>query len=380
MTAQKIISLVLVLVITTVTIGTTNTVTYASETAPMMPTQEALVESGTYIETLNRDIQVPLDYAISNLGGKVTYSTSLGLTHILLNKKVITYNNKLNTLISGNLSFPSNGQVSVVDGQTYLSLNVLNTYWGVKFAYVETGILLSFQYGSDWHETKPTFIAHAGGEWQGLMVSNALEAIESSIEYGTYIIELDFLKSRDGHYVLAHDWGSVRNLFSYMGGSLPLLEQFMAAESKYGLTPLDLDGLVALLMKYPKLKIVTDTKNNNIDLLKYISDHYPEYQNRFYPQVFNEDQYLMAKKLGYKTIIYSLYVYYRSDASILEFARTHELYAVTMAEERVYSGLAQKLSNLGITTYVHTINAFDTVFKLKNLGVYGFYTDILHQK
>lgn len=314
------------------------------------------------------------------MGGKVTYNTSLGLTHILLNRKVITHNLKLNTLISGNLSYPSNGQVSLVDGKVYISLNALSTIWGVKFTYSETGIHLSFQNGTDWHETKPTYIAHAGGEWQGLMVSNSLEAIESSIAEGTYMIELDFLKTSDGHYVLAHDWGSVRNLFTYMGGSMPTLDQFLAAESKYGLTPLDLDGLVNLLIKNPKLKIVTDTKNSNIDFLTYIAVHYPEYQNRFYPQVFSEYQYMIAKKRGYNTIIYSLYVYYRSDASILEFARTHDLYAVTMAEERVYTGLAQKLANLGISTYVHTINSFDSVSNLKNLGVYGFYTDILHQR
>lgn len=380
MTAQKVISLVLILLITTVTIGAAGTLGFASETTPLLPTKEVRVESGTYIETLNRDIQVPIDYVLPNLGGKVTHNTSLGLTHILLNRKVITYNDKLSTFISGNLSYPSNGQVSVVDGQMYISLNALSTYWGVKFAYAETGIHLSFQNGTDWHETKPTYIAHAGGEWQGLMVSNALEAIESSMANGTYMMELDFLRTSDGHYVLAHDWGSVRNLFTYKGGSMPTLEQFMASESKYGLTPLDLDGLVELLIKNPKLKIVTDTKNSNIDFFTYIADHYPEYQNRFYPQVFSEYQYMMAKKRGFKTIIYSLYVYYRSDAAILEFARTHDLYAVTMAEERVYTGLAQKLSNLGITTYVHTINAFDSVAKLKSMGVYGFYTDILHQR
>ena len=380
MTAQKVISLVLILLITTVTIGTTGTIGFTTEMSPLVSTQEILVEKGQYIETLSRDIQVPIDAVIPGLGGKVTYNTSLGLTHILLNKKVVTYNMTLNTLIIGSLSYPADSVISKVDEQMYISLNALNTFWGVKFAYAEQGIHLSFQNGTSWHETKPTFIAHAGGEWQGLMVSNSKEAIEASIADGAYMMELDFLKTYDGHYVLAHDWASATNLFSFMGGSLPTLEQFMAAESKYGLTPLDLSGLIDLLIENPKLKIVTDTKSNNIDFFTYIAEQYPEYQNRFYPQVFSEYQYLLATKRGYKTIIYSLYVYYRSDASISEFARTHDLYAVTMAEERVYTGLAQKLSNLGITTYVHTINSFDAVSKLKKLGVYGFYTDTLHQK
>lgn len=375
-------SLVLTLLITTAIIGLNGNVNFAAETLPMLTKQEVLIKKENYIESLNGDIQVPIDDVIPSFGGIVTYNTNLGLTHILLNKKIVTYSLDLNTFMVGNLSYPAEGKLSVIDGCTYLSLNALSTYWGVKFTFVENGILLSFQNGSDWHETKPTFIAHAGGEWNGLMVSNSKEAIEASIADGTYMMELDFLKTRDGHYVLAHDWASVRNLFTYMGGSLPTLEQFMAAESKYGLTPLDLSGLIDLLIENPKLKIVTDTKSNNIDFFTYIAEQYPDYQSRFYPQVFSEYQYMLAKKRGFDTIIYSLYVYYRSDASILEFAKTHvsDLYAVTMAEERVYTGLAQKLSDLGLSTYVHTINTFDSVSKLKNLGVYGFYTDILHQK
>ncbi len=380
MTAKKLLSLVLILLITTMTIGTSGTIGFASDTSPFLPTQEVLVEKGTYIETLNRDIQVPIDVVFPSLGGKVTYNTSFGLTHMLLNRKVVTHNINLKTFTEGSTTYPVNNEMSVINGKTYISINALNSYWGVKFAYAATGIHLSFKNGTDWHETKPTFIAHAGGEWQGLMISNSKEAIEASIADGAYMIELDLLKTRDGEYVLAHDWASVRNFFSFNGGSLPTREQFMAAESKYGLTPLDLPGLVELLIENPKLRIVTDTKDDNIDFFTYIADQYPEYQNRFYPQVFSEYQYMLAKKRGYNTIIYSLYVYYRSDATILEFVRTHDLYAVTMAEERVYSGLAQKLTNMGITTYAHTINSFDLASKLKKLGIYGFYTDKLHQR
>lgn len=382
MTAQKIIARAL---ITTGIIGIIGIIgtfgfstSFAAERPPLIPTQEVFVKKGNYIETQNQDIQVPLDDVILNLGGKVNYNTSLGLTHILLNKKVITYNLNLNTFIVGPTSYPSRNELSIVDGQTYISLNALNTFFGVKFTDTEEGIHLNFQNGNDWHETKPTYIAHAGGEWHDIMLSNSKEAIEWSLANGAYMMELDFLKTSDGHYVLAHDWGTARNQFIYLRGNPPSHEQFMSAESKYGLTQLDLSGLVELLIKYPKLKIVTDTKSNNIDFFTYIAEQYPEFQDRFYPQVYSEYQYMLAKKRGYHTIIYSLYFYYRSDATILEYVKTHDLYAVTMGEERVYTGLAQKLSDLGITTYVHTINAPDDVSKLESLGVFGFYTDVLH--
>jgi|GEM_PF-5282988 len=380
MTTQKIISHIFMLFITALVIGTTGNIDFATETIVRLPTHEVLVKTDHTIETLNGDVLVPIDDVIPSLGGKVTYNTIFGLTHILLNRKVVTYNLKLNAFIIGKTSYPAEGEFSVVNGRSYLSINALSSYWGVKFTFTETGLLLSFQKGATLHETKPAFIAHAGGTWQGIMVSNSKEAIEASLADGAYMMELDFLKTADGHYVLAHDWGSVRNIFTFLGGSLPTLEAFIASTSKYGMTPLDLSGLVDLLIQNPKLKIITDTKSNNIQFLTYIAEHYPDYQNRFYPQVFSEYQYLFAKQRGYDNIIYSLYVNYRTDASILEFARTHALYAVTMAEDRVYSGLAQKLSNLGITTYVHTINAFDSVVKLQKMGVYGFYTDSLHQR
>lgn len=382
MTVQKVIARVLTLIIISSFIGIAGSFGYAvdltTETTNLNPTQEIFVKKGHYIETLNHDIQVPIDEVIPSLGGKVNYNASLGLTHILLNKKVITHNLKLNTLIVGSISYPAEGELSLNGGQTYISLSALSTYWGVKFDYRDEGIHLSFQNGNDWHETKPSFIAHAGGEWGGIMLSNSKEAIESSIANGTYMVELDFLKTSDGQYVLAHDWGSTRNLFTFIGSNPPSLEQFMAAESKYDLTPLDLSGLVELMIQNPKLKVVTDTKNNNIDFFTYIAKQYPEYQDRFYPQVYSEYQYMLAKMRGYDAIIYSLYVNYRSDAAILEFAKTHNLYAVTMAEERAYTDLPQKLANIGISTYVHTVNSLDSVLKLKKLGVYGFYTDYLH--
>ena len=74
MTAQKSLSLVLILLITTMAIGTTGAIGFASETSAFLPNQEVLVEKGTYIMTLNRDIQVPIDVVFPNLGGKVTYT------------------------------------------------------------------------------------------------------------------------------------------------------------------------------------------------------------------------------------------------------------------------------------------------------------------
>lgn len=93
-------------------------------------------------------------------------------------------------------------------------------------------------------------------------------------------------------------------------------------------------------------------------------------------QEFNE--YYFAKSLGFKDIIYSMYQVYLTDGQIFSFARDNEVYAITMGESRALSGLAKRLTDINVMTYVHTVNDIDLINKYRNLGVVGFYTDKLY--
>ena len=49
-------------------------------------------------------------------------------------------------------------------------------------------------------------IAHAGGEIDGHIYTDAKEAYEQSVKKGMKFIEVDLLETTDGDFVAAHDW------------------------------------------------------------------------------------------------------------------------------------------------------------------------------
>lgn len=226
------------------------------------------------------------------------------------------------------------------------------------------------------NEDKPKYIAHAGGEVLGKKITNSKEAILNSLSKGIDHIEIDFMATEDNQYVLLHDWGKIKE-WTGERAKYRTKEEFKQASEKAGLTALDLDELVEIMREYPKLKVVTDIKSGNREFLLELKRKYPDLSNRFIPQVYEEEQYDLARKLGFGDIIYSLYQVWRSDAQVLEFAKENNLFGVTIAQERAASGLPKHLSKLGIMTYCHTINSLEEVDFYKDRGVAGFYTDSL---
>jgi glycerophosphoryl diester phosphodiesterase len=46
-----------------------------------------------------------------------------------------------------------------------------------------------------------------------------------------------------------------------------------------------------------------------------------------------------------------------------------------MYSENVSGSLLQELNNLGIKSYIHTVNAYNDYVKFRENGAYGVYTD-----
>ena len=223
---------------------------------------------------------------------------------------------------------------------------------------------------------KNMYIAHGGGEILDLTVSNTQEAIMNSLVKEYLLLEIDFLKTRDNKYVLGHDYSYISKYFDIPYGSFTL-ERFKNATSKFAITQMDLDDLIYLMETNPNFKVITDTKDDNIELLTYISNVYPDYINRFIPQIFEMENYDQVKAMGYENIIYSLYKIYKTDWQVVVFAKSHKLFGITFAESRANTYIASELNKLGIRSYVHTINEFQRVKVLRDLGIFGFYTDNL---
>lgn len=224
-------------------------------------------------------------------------------------------------------------------------------------------------------------IAHAGGGLNGKTYLNSFEAIDFGYSTQGYrLFEIDMNWTNDGVMVMIHDWSSTFSKYfpEWNKGTLPSYSEFMTLNMADGQTQLDLNGLINILKKYPDMRVVTDIKSDNLGGLKLIKQEYPEYNQRFIPQIYSFGEYQSVIDLGYTDIILTLYRTGASDSEVVQFANSQSLYAVT-----VYSGkldktdLAERLVENGHRVFVHTLNSISSFKSFYDRGVTGVYTDYL---
>jgi glycerophosphoryl diester phosphodiesterase len=115
-----------------------------------------------------------------------------------------------------------------------------------------------------------TLVAHAGGDIDGNPYTDSREALLLSIRNGFHLVELDFVKTRNGDWFIAHDWKEWALLTGYHGELPPttqsvesLKDQLKVDHSGYSIpgtyTTISLDDLVRILEGHPDVKIITDT-------------------------------------------------------------------------------------------------------------------------
>jgi len=225
---------------------------------------------------------------------------------------------------------------------------------------------------------KPVYIAHAGGGIQNQTYTNSLESLKLSYESGFELIELDFEWTTDDQLVLIHDWDQTfENLFKGPKGAVSL-EKFLSLEMKLGLTQLSLKDLVLWLDEHPGIRIVTDVKRDNLKALRLMKETDPKFASHFLPQIYDLPEFEEARNLGFSDIILTLYRAPLSDEQVIEFSKSHALYAVTMPIERALkSELPLNLQKLAVWTYSHTINDIELKSELQAKGIQGIYTDFL---
>ncbi len=216
--------------------------------------------------------------------------------------------------------------------------------------------------------------------------TNSLEALSTNYKAGHTLFELDFEWTRDGHLAAVHDWGSWRKSVlppdSENGSYTPTRAEFSRQKLPYDLSPLTAAELFSWLEKHPGAYIVSDIKQNNARGLRYLAEANSTLATeRIIPQLKRFSDYPVAKELGYQRIILTIYQLSeeeRSDSAILEFAKSHALYAVTIPIERAKkSDLGVELKKLGVFVYAHTTSDKAEVERLKDRGVQGIYSSSL---
>lgn len=234
-------------------------------------------------------------------------------------------------------------------------------------------------FASEGERTYEKVIAHGGGAYRGYDTTNSVEALNQAIANGYKIIELDMELSVDHKVIMLHDWD--RTAEHYYGAVFPnkLSQSSFLKLSVHGqFEVLTFDKLAAILKKNPDIRIVTDTKGDNGELLTVIRDDYPDLVDRIIPQIYDYDEYQTAADLGYQDVIFTLYKQETVDTGRLaDFVSKHGIYAVAMPDYFAERGFLSEFARRGIPVYVHPVDTYEKALEFQRQGACGVYSGTL---
>lgn len=222
----------------------------------------------------------------------------------------------------------------------------------------------------------PRLIAHAGGDYYGITLSNSISALEASYNEGFSWIELDFNNTSDGVPVCVHDWGNTNwMMYNQKKYVVPTYDQFNKHIGVLGIQMTTLNSLEEWLENHPNVYIISDVKDGNIEFLQYIKQNHGVIYRQLIPQIYLFEEYDKVYNLGYENIILTLYRITVSDEDIVEFCKSRKILAITMPQIRGMGSLPRMLEAIDVPSYAHTINMFSDYKNLRLNGIYGVYTD-----
>ncbi len=226
---------------------------------------------------------------------------------------------------------------------------------------------------------RESVIAHGGGTFQGFQTSNSYEAVIQSINNGFQLIELDMDLSSDQKIIMIHDWDQTASRYYGRTFEKPISRtQFLSLKVYGSYEVLTFEKLEDILKENPSVRIVTDTKGDNVDLLRRLAERYPESVKQIVPQIYEYDQWNQVKELGYQDIILTLYAMPTVDENqLIRFAKEKDLYAVTMPDYLADKGLCTSVSKAGIPVYVHPVDDYEEASSYMNQGATGIYSGAL---
>lgn len=224
-------------------------------------------------------------------------------------------------------------------------------------------------------------IAHAGGGYRDMVYTNSVQALDTNTHVYD-IFEMDFIFTADGELVCTHDWGETFTSIFGVNAEKPLVlsdfEQLACSHSGY--RSCTAENVAEWMRKNPGKNVVVDSKDDNVRVLRYLAGRYPDLKHDFVGQIYHPVEYDQVAGMGFEGIMWTLYRYGRIDDfdAVAEEASRLNLWAVAMPLEYAQAGLALKLrEELGLRSYIHTVNDYGLFEDLKGQGVYGIFTDWL---
>ncbi|NJB69831.1 glycerophosphoryl diester phosphodiesterase [Saonia flava] len=220
------------------------------------------------------------------------------------------------------------------------------------------------------------YIAHAGGEVNGVKSTNTKDALDQNYAKGFRLFELDIIETSDGKLVAAHDW-NMWSRFTDYGGTLPPTHAEFLKHKIYGdYTTLDMEGINKWFKTHPDATLVTDKVNDPVAFANSFVD-----KNRLIMELFSVMAVEEATRNGIHAMI-SHKPFLGMDGDKLNFLEVNNVKYVALSRRAIKreTKLLLQLKEHGIKVYVYHVNfdeGRDEEYVQENeIGlVYGMYAD-----
>ena len=223
-------------------------------------------------------------------------------------------------------------------------------------------------------------IYHAGGAIEGYTYTNSREAVMESIAIGNLVLELDFSYTTDGHLVCLHLWEDAFPLDTALN-----LEEFSSRLIQGRFTPMTAKDLFSIMEDYPELRVVVDTKENDIAkfygyLIREAED-FPGVLDRLIIQLYYPGQKAEICKLysfSDEQFLFTAYCFGPERIQeIAQICRDENICVITIPYQSWSAQQIDAFNRCGYVIFEHTVNRPDQALYSLNAGIHGFYTDSL---
>ena len=220
------------------------------------------------------------------------------------------------------------------------------------------------------------YIAHAGGEVNGIKSTNSKNALDENYKKGFRIFELDIIETSDGKLVAAHDWNMWARFTDYTGTLPPTHAQFMKQKIYGDYITMDMDGINAWFKNHPDATLVTDKVNDPIAFAEAFID-----KDRLIMELFSVMAVEKASENGIHAMM-SQEPLMAIKGDKTNFLKVNDVKHVAISRRIIANQkkLMLQLKEAGIKVYVYNVN-FDPGKDEKYVQdnefglIYGMYAD-----
>ena len=235
-------------------------------------------------------------------------------------------------------------------------------------------------------------IAHALGGIGGFAYLNCREGFLQAYQQGCRLFEVDLVRTADLRWVCRHSWTDSLGQWDSLSSVRLTYPEFLSRPLMGKYTPLSLEDLFRLMMDYPDVYVMLDSKHYSIRNFRNTLQDYSEILqtardtgsgevlDRMIPEIYNEAMFPgIAMLHDFPAFVFSVW----EDQTLEEmeqtavFCKENGIKAVNIKKDKWDSLVQTVFDSRGVDVYLYTVNDPAEAAEYYLSGVKGICTDWL---